>query len=182
VSTHLVYFPSFDRPDVPETLPATAATVGDYVAAHGLIEKWTEDDEAPIISVGATRWELLTDERATFIRDRARALENASKGGLFQKLLKQRLEDERPNIFGSYYVRMQFSKDPRFVLFKHPNRELKMTAWLTVLTSFFSVAMDLWPVDGHQRSTRPRPTLERVVPATPTMLPASPTHVPKGGA
>jgi hypothetical protein len=46
---------------------------------------------------------------------------------------------------------MQFSKNPWFVLFRHPNRDLKMTAWLTILTSFFAIAMDLWPVDPPER-------------------------------
>jgi hypothetical protein len=58
---------------------------------------------------------------------------------------------DRANAFGSYYLKMQFSKRPDFVLFKHPNKELKMTAWLTVLTSVFSLAMDLWPVDGGEK-------------------------------
>jgi len=32
-----------------------------------------------------------------------------------------------------------------FVLTRHPDRDLKMTAWLTILTSMFALIMDWWP-------------------------------------
>jgi len=31
------------------------------------------------------------------------------------------------------------------VLTRHPDRDLKMTAWLTILTSMFALIMDWWP-------------------------------------
>jgi hypothetical protein len=41
------------------------------------------------------------------------------------------------------YVRMRFNIDPWHALTKHPDREVKTTAWLTVLTSVFAVMMQL---------------------------------------
>jgi hypothetical protein len=52
----------------------------------------------------------------------------------------------RPGAVGNYYIRFQFSNDPLFVLRKHPDRDVRMTAWLTVLTSLFALALELFPL------------------------------------
>ncbi|MGE0044119.1 MAG: hypothetical protein AB7J28_16475 [Hyphomonadaceae bacterium] len=151
VPSELVAFPTFEPgAPPPETVGATPATVGEYVKANDLERKWTEDDDAPIVSISQTELDLITDERRTFIRGKAQKLADAARGGVFRSFERRGLARERPNVFGSYYVKLQFSQNPIFVLFKHPNRELKMTAWLTVLTSLFALAMDLWPVRDHQ--------------------------------
>ena len=48
-------------------------------------------------------------------------------------------QDKEPLI----YMQMRFPFDPYFVLFRHPDREVKTTAWLTVLTSIFALFMQL---------------------------------------
>jgi hypothetical protein len=156
----LVVFPSFDPPaQPPETIGPTPKTVQEYVATHGLVDKWTEDDEAPIVSIGASQLDYIVAKRSEHIAAKAERLNKSRNGNFLEKTQATRLSKERANVFGSYYIKMQFSKNPWFVLFKHPNRDLKMTAWLTVLTSFFSVAMDLWPVE-HSSRTRSTPTIE----------------------
>ena len=55
----------------------------------------------------------------------------------------------RPGAVGNYYLKFQFSNDPGFVLTKHPDRDVRMTAWLTVLTSLFALAMELFPLEAR---------------------------------
>lgn len=177
----LVVFPSFDPPEQPPLeLAPTPKTVREYVDNHALDPKWTEDDEAPIISIGASQLDYIASCRSDHIVERAQRLRKALDGNFLDRAQAPRLSKERANVYGSYYVRMQFSKNPWFVLFKHPNRDLKMTAWLTVLTSFFSVAMDLWPVEIQQRANSPRAPIERVTRGAVTSLPSEvPSTVPR---
>lgn len=146
LNSGLVVFPVFDPPSPPETVSTTPETIGEVVKQYGLIEKWTEDDAAPVVSLGASIWEQVCDDRINHIKERAKALEQARTGNILQKMTATQVAKDRANVFGSYYVKMQFSKHPWFVLFRHPNQDLKMTAWVTVLTSVFALAMDAWPV------------------------------------
>lgn len=167
-----VTYPAPDGMLAPDQIPATPSTAGEYVALHDLANKWTDDDDVPIVSIGATQLELLTGARLDHIVGRASAWANAQKPGLFSGFTRARAVRERANVFGSYFIKLQFSKRPDFVLFQHPNKELKMTAWLTVLTSFFSIAMDLWPVDrqpGDGERARP-PSIQRPASAQQTSL------------
>lgn len=150
-----VTYPPPDASRAPDQIASTPGSVGEYVALHDLAAKWTDDDDVPIVSLGATQLELLTSAREEHIIGRARAWSAAQKPGLFNRLARNRAVRERANLFGSYYIKLQFSKRPDFVLFQHPNKELKMTAWLTVLTSFFSIAMDLWPVERQPTAVEP---------------------------
>lgn len=141
-----VIYPVFDAMGQYEVALPTPSTSGEYIRMYDLESKWTEDDLAPVVSVGPSIWELVCDEREQHIRERARLLDQAQKGNFIQQMSKAQLVKDRANVFGSYYVKMQFSKHPWFVLFRHPNQDLKMTAWVTVLTSVFALAMDAWPV------------------------------------
>ncbi len=171
-----VIYPSFETQVIPDLIAPTPETVRSYVEHNGLEPLWTEDDEAPVISLGPAQVDLIAEARKQHIVDRAQKWSATQTGGILPGLGRSQATRERANVFGSYYVKMQFSKRPDFVLFKHPNKELKMTAWLTVLTSFFSIAMDLWPVDGPDvRSRRaPSPSIEAPVRVSPTMLEVEP--------
>lgn len=150
VASNLVTFPKFDVSEAPAEIGRTPETVGSYISERGLVLKWTDDDDARIVSVGETRWELLTEARKEFIRERAAQLDKSLNGNWLEKSLPKK---DPVNVFGGYHLRIQFSKHPAFVLFKHPNPDLKMTAWLTLLTSVFALVMDLWPVDRPPRET-----------------------------
>lgn len=142
-----VVLPTFETQTIPNLIYPTPPTVREYVEQHGLEALWTEDDEAPVISLGPALLDLIAEARKAHIIARAQKWIDSQKPGLISAMVRAQATRERANVFGTYYIKMQFSKRPDFVLFKHPNRELKMTAWLTLLTSFFSLAMDLWPVD-----------------------------------
>lgn len=169
-----VTYPTFETQTIPDSIGPTPDTVRGYVEANALEPLWTEDDEAPVISLGPAQLDLITEARKAHIIERAQKWQESQKSSLFSGLNRSQATKDRANVFGSYYVKMQFSKRPDFVLFRHPNKELKMTAWLTLLTSFFSLAMDLWPVDGDQsRARRPAPAIEAPVRATSTNLPSN---------
>lgn len=158
-----VTFPNFETQSIPQSIAPTPSTVREYVEQNNLEPLWTEDDEAPVISLGPGQVDLIAEARAEHIAARAQKWIDSQKPGLLTGMSRAQATKERANVFGSYYIKMQFSKRPDFVLFRHPNKELKMKAWLTLLTSFFSLAMDLWPVDRvegarastHQEQTQP---------------------------
>lgn len=152
-----VTFPNFEAQTVPDSIAPTPTTVREYVEKNALEPLWTEDDEAPVISLGPAQVDLIAEARAAHIEARAQKWLDSQKPGFLSGMSRAQATRERANVFGSYYIKMQFSKRPDFVLFRHPNKELKMTAWLTLLTSFFSLAMDLWPVNEPRGATRSRP-------------------------
>ncbi|MGE0530235.1 MAG: hypothetical protein AB7G40_10295 [Hyphomonadaceae bacterium] len=167
-----VIFPTFETQSIPDLISPTPSTVREYVEQNGLESLWTEDDEAPVISLGPAQVDLIAEARSAHIASRAQKWIDSQSKGLFKGMSRAQATRERANVFGSYYIKMQFSKRPDFVLFKHPNKELKMTAWLTLLTSFFSLAMDLWPVN-EPRSVRTRPPgIETPMRGAATGLPA----------
>lgn len=158
-----VQYPPFELKEQPELIPATPRTAREYVEAHGLEQQWTDDDEAPIVSLGPALIDAVCEARKSHIVDQANKWTASQRPGVFISMGRARATKERANVFGSYSIKMQFSKRPDFVLFKHPNRELKMTAWLTLLTSLFSLAMDLWPVELSRSRASTPPGVERTV-------------------
>lgn len=145
VATADVCFPAIDV-EQPETqTPATPDRATEYATLHKVIENWTEDDDAPLISFKDEILEEIADNRRSFIVDRAKEVRAARQANPLVKWLRRGVAKNRPNVVGSYYIKLEFSHGPWFVLTKHPDRDLKMTAWLTVLTSVFALIMDAWP-------------------------------------
>lgn len=126
---------------------ATLDTVAGQVKARGLDNAWREDDDALIISL---KEDIITEEiaekRTRYLVDTALALRAARNGGFFKRMGVSRLSANRPNVFGSYYLKFRFSKNPLKILTNHPDRDLKMTAWLTVLTSLFAMLTEALPL------------------------------------
>lgn len=165
VATADVCFPAVEMEVAPDAMPATPDRARDYVTIHKIIENWNEDDDAILISLHGDEHEAIKDNREQFIIGEARKVAAARTGNALHKWLNRDIPKRRPNVVGSYFVKLEFSHNPWFVLTRHPDRELKMTAWLTVLTSAFALIMDAWPkapaVDpasgppAHESSTRP---------------------------
>ena len=142
VATQHVCFPPVDIQDNGQPIPATPPMASDYVKLHKILESWTEDDTAVRVSMSTDVKEEIATSKIDFIQDYAKRLEKADRGW---RLGFKRLHVNRPNVVGSYYLKFEFSHDPLFVLTRHPDRDLKMTAWLTILTSMFALIMDWWP-------------------------------------
>jgi hypothetical protein len=68
-----------------------------------------------------------------------------------------RLEDlKAPSRIG-LLVKFHFPIDPYFLLYKHPDTNVKTTAWLTVLTSVFALFMQLmFNQPGDEEAVRAR--------------------------
>lgn len=56
--------------------------------------------------------------------------------------LKRQTDILDPKTYG-IEVRFHFPINPYFLLYKHPDRDLRSTAWLTVLTSMFALLMQI---------------------------------------
>lgn len=145
VATSDVCFPAVEFEQAPESMPATPDRALDYAELHNIIANWREDDDALLVSLHADEHEAIKDAREQFIRDEAKKVAAARSGNVIQRWLNRDVPKRRPNVVGSYFVKLEFSHNPWFVLTRHPDRELKMTAWLTVLTSAFALIMDAWP-------------------------------------
>jgi hypothetical protein len=173
-----VCFP-LDLEEPEEVVPPPDEDAQAYATRHKIIEKWREDDDAVTISMHADVKELVGEGKVEFIQDRIADIEKSKKGWWSRRTRYKRLWKNRPNVVGSYYVQFEFSHSPFFVLTRHPDRDLKMTAWLTVLTSVFALIMDAWPklpsAGGVDRAfnmpdvqsvdtTRPAPRIPVVIP------------------
>lgn len=145
VPTADVCFPPFesDKP-VDPILPMKERAL-DYAEQHEILKHWHDDDGIPLISTGAEFKEQVSSGKDQFILESVARM-NAAKGkSIFKRWKFRGLRKNRPNVIGSYYLKFEFSHDPVFVLTRHPDKDLKMTAWLTILTSMFALIMDWWP-------------------------------------
>lgn len=142
--TRHVCFPPVDTQEPSATVPSTPERAADYARIHGIIQNWTEDDTAAWISAHPDLKDEVESGKVDFItRHVAKAIKVET--GWRNRLARRHLFINRPNVVGSYYLKFEFSHEPLFVLTRHPDRDLKMTAWLTILTSMFALIMDWWP-------------------------------------
>lgn len=155
LATEDVCFPPVDLDQVPPGVEATPPRALDYARLHQVIENWREDDEAPLISIHKDVLEEVADARRELITTAAAKVRRAREGNALHRWLNGEAAKQRPNVVGSYYVKLEFSHNPWFVLTRHPDRELKMTAWLTVLTSMFAVLMEIWPQEPARTNSAP---------------------------
>jgi hypothetical protein len=137
---------------VPEADPAinvvlpTPERVGDYIRENKVLESWTDDDTAVRISLHADELRNIIAAREDFIVAGAERVRAAREGNWWARLSRSRLAQKRPGVIGSYYLRFRHSMNPIDILTRHPDRDLKMTAWLTLLTSLFAMVMEAWPM------------------------------------
>lgn len=148
VPTNRVCFPPFEIAKFKEPVPRTPERARDYAELHGILRQWHDDDAASLISVSEEFAQSVATGKEQFVAEEIAKIDRAAAGkGISGVLFRKRLE-RRPNVVGSYYLKFEFSHDPMFVLTRHPDRDLKMTAWLTILTSMFALIMDWWPNGG----------------------------------
>lgn len=150
VGTEEVFWPLLDiETEVPTQGYATCDRAQDHAQTNRILERWSGDDSLQLISLSEAVMNDVRQARQDFIDDRVRALRKAKSGKLWEKIGLSGAARRRPGAVGNYYVKFQFSNDPAFVLTKHPDRDVRMTAWLTVLTSIFALAMELLPLDAR---------------------------------
>jgi hypothetical protein len=145
VPTALVCFPPFESEKPLDSVEPMKERARDYADQHEILKHWTDDDGIPLISTGAEFKDRIAFGKDQYILDRVARIEAASGKGLYRRWAFRRLRKNRPNVVGSYFLKFEFSHNPFFVLTRHPDKDLKMTAWLTILTSMFALIMDWWP-------------------------------------
>lgn len=136
-------------PDVDTAVDSVAPTperVADYIRDNKVLEAWTDDDNAVRVSVHADVLREIVAAREAFIVEGAERLRRDREGGWWARQRAKRNARRRPGVIGSYYLRFRHSRNPFFILTRHPDRDLKMTAWLTLLTSLFAMVMEAWPL------------------------------------
>jgi hypothetical protein len=147
VRTEEVYWPALDPDNEnPISGAATPEMARDYAAQNKVLARWNGDLSLQLISVHQDLLEEVNEARNDYIEERVRKLREHKNGNWLQKLLTREAAKNRPGAIGNYYLKFQFSNDPIFVLRKHPDRDVRMTAWLTVLTSAFAIVLELFPL------------------------------------
>ena len=71
------------------------------------------------------------------VRDAVRAYRGKFSNIVARRFSKNWVEPEA--IGATYVARVHFPSNPFFLLFQHPDREVKATGWLTLLTSVFAL-------------------------------------------
>jgi hypothetical protein len=149
VGTEEVFWPILDvENETPTQGYATADRARDHVVTNHILERWSGDDALQLISLSEAVVNDVRQAREDFINQRVTELRKSKSGNVFERMKFSGAAIRRPGAVGNYYLKFQFSNDPGFVLMKHPDRDVRMTAWLTVLTSLFALAMELIPLQA----------------------------------
>ncbi|HEV7691896.1 MAG TPA: hypothetical protein VGO52_13765 [Hyphomonadaceae bacterium] len=158
-----------------DTVPKSPDDALEYARLHKILERWREDDDAITVSMHSDVKTEVAEGKTDFIKERVAAQQKAKAKWLSRTTTFARLRKSRPNVVGSYYLKFEFSHNPFFVLTRHPDRDLKMTAWLTVLTSMFALVMDAWPIQAPRERGLVMPDFQNVETSKPTpRVPAIP--------
>lgn len=149
VGTQELFWPILDiETETPTQGYATADRAQEHARVCRILERWSGDDSLQLISLSEAVMNDVRQAREDFIDDRVSKLRASKSGKFFDRVRHGGAAARRPGAVGNYYIKFQFSNDPGFVLMKHPDRDVRMTAWLTVLTSIFALAMELLPLDA----------------------------------
>ena len=123
--------------------------------------------------------------RAEYLmREAVRKYRGSWKNFFARHFSKQWVEPEATG--ATYLARVHFPSNPLFLLFQHPDREVKATGWLTLLTSFFALLAQFLfttpdrPVAPAEspRIIRP-PIAQKIYPTYPN--PSDTPHIPRTG-
>jgi hypothetical protein len=157
VGTEEVFWPTLDLDtETPIEGLATPERAKEYAVAQKILERWSGDDSLQLVSLHDQVMRDVRDAREEFIQQRVQDLRDTRSKNWLKRLGHGGAAKRRPGAVGNYYLKFQFSNDPVFVLTKHPDRDVRMTAWLTVLTSLFAIAMELIPIRVDQNDQRAR--------------------------
>ncbi|HYD89257.1 MAG TPA: hypothetical protein VEA80_17395 [Vitreimonas sp.] len=149
VGTEEVFWPILDiETDTPTQGYPTCDRAQEHARVCRILERWSGDDALQLISLSEPVMDDVRQAREDFIEQRVSNLRASKSKNLLDRIRHSGAAAKRPGAVGNYYLKFQFSNDPAFVLMKHPDRDVRMTAWLTVLTSVFALAMELLPLEA----------------------------------
>lgn len=154
VGTEELHWPILDiETETPTQGYATADRAQEHARNQKILERWSGDDALQLISLSDSVMGDVRQAREDFIEQRVSELRASKSKNVINRMRFAGAGARRPGAVGNYYLKFQFSNDPAFVLMKHPDRDVRMTAWLTVLTSLFALAMELFPLEATPPSS-----------------------------
>lgn len=107
----------------------------------------------------------LKNKAEKMVRDEVRRY----RGNIFRRWHKGVAKDANAAdaVARAYVARIHFPSNPVFLLFMHPDREVKATGWLTLLTSLFALFAQFLFQQPHvvdANEVRPRPAVHAAPP------------------
>lgn len=121
-----------------------------------------------IVSLSGSRADYLNETMQGKVDAAHSAYSKLSRSKIRRWLMRVRETDLRePEMLG-LVMKFHFPINPYFLLYRHPDTNIRSTAWLTVLTSVFALFMQIVYGPGPDAPTRARPlqTVEvaRIIP------------------
>lgn len=102
-----------------------------------------EPQKAEIVSIAASRADRIRERRRDVFKSEQDRYERLKKYRLLRWLSGATSKTLREPATEGLVVKFHFPIDPHFMLYKHPDTNIRSTAWLTVLTSVFALFMQM---------------------------------------
>ncbi|UPT61523.1 MAG: hypothetical protein M0D54_13995 [Hyphomonadaceae bacterium JAD_PAG50586_4] len=150
--------------------PSPLMIEGAYQGIENLTFDQVARPDPEIVCMAGSICDLIVARAQAELRRPIERLERVKQIPLYRILRRDRLAKRRPatDQEPTIQFKMRFHTNPWFVLSTHPDREVKTTAWLTVLTSVFALAMQLmygtWPDANTPRRSGDAAETTRIVP------------------
>ncbi|MEQ1819392.1 MAG: hypothetical protein ABL871_12355 [Terricaulis sp.] len=135
---------------------------GDHQYTPEEEELFQDQDGVTIVTMAGSRVDYIElGKIAPIMEKEVTRYHTLQKGGIGQMIAKMGNSEVRePRALG-LAVKFHFPIDPHFLLYKHPDTNVRTTAWLTVLTSVFALFMQLIYSGGTDTATAAAPVQER---------------------
>ncbi|MBC7770530.1 MAG: hypothetical protein H7124_17245 [Phycisphaerales bacterium] len=131
-------------------LPDPPSMFADSTNAEFDIKAASKDADYEVVAISTEDFEHVQRAHTLFLESglKTYATHKTAIQGNQRKLARlheSKLYKDLPDVAqeARIYMRMRFDIFPWYVLTKHPDREIKTTAWLTVLTSLFAIFMQV---------------------------------------
>ncbi|QGZ95520.1 hypothetical protein [Terricaulis silvestris] len=164
------------RPDL-----ATLMIKDAYEGIENLTFDHVTEPDSEAVCLSGSIGDTITANAQRELRKPIDRLERIKRIPLYRMMRREGAAKRRPapDQEATVQFRMRFHTSPWFVLSAHPDREVKTTAWLTVLTSIFALAMQLmygtWPGTDRARGATPEPGGTQVDTTRPVTVPRPPS-------
>lgn len=106
-------------------------------------EEEQEPQKAEIVSIAASRADSIRERRKDVFKQEQQRHERLQKYRLLRWFSGATSKTLREPAAEGLVVKFHFPINPHFMLYKHPDTNIRSTAWLTVLTSVFALFMQM---------------------------------------
>lgn len=116
-------------------------------------DETAEEDSGPvkgeIVSLAGSRADLIREQGKDAFSAELERYNQLKRSWIRRVFADTNLKLLRPPVREGLVVKFHFPINPHFMLYKHPDTNIRSTAWLTVLTSFFALIMQIIYGAGH---------------------------------